>query len=84
MYIIFEGVRGTGCDLGVRAEGESLFFLGVVGLGDVVRSDATLLIASNFVTASGGGNGDIDSPDTEALWAWYTCIGFSEGTDKTC
>ena len=67
---MFEGVRGTRCCLGVRAEGESLVCLGVDGLEDAVGSETFLLAISNFVVANGGGNGDIERPDVEAVWAW--------------
>ena len=67
---MFEGVSGTGCCCGVLEDGESLFFEGVEGLGDPLCSEATLFTASNFVTASGGGNGAIERPDTDAEWAW--------------
>ena len=61
-----------------------MLFLGVEGLGDPLCSDATLFTASNFVAARGGGKGDMESPEMDALWAWYTRIGFSDGTDSTC
>ena len=63
-------MRGTRCCLEVRAEGELLVVcLGVDGLGDAVRSETFLLATSNLVGANGGGNGDIERPDVEAVWA---------------
>ena len=69
MYMKFEGVRGTCCRLGVFVEEGESDFLGVEGFGDSVRAGVTLFTASTFVAANGGGNGDIESPETEALWA---------------
>lgn len=54
----------------VLEEGESLLLLGVEGLGDPLYSEATLFTASNFVAASGGGNGDMEMLVTDAVWAW--------------
>jgi len=69
----FEGVRGTGCGLRFLADGESVPLVGVEGLGEPVRcSDVNRFAASNFVTANGGGNGDIESAEVEAVCAWYT------------
>ena len=67
---MLEGVSGTGCCREFLEDGESLFLLGVEGRGDPLCSEVTLLTASNFVAANGGGNGDIERPDTEAVWAW--------------
>ena len=64
---MFEGVSGTGCCCGVLEEGESLLVLGVEGLADPLCSEASLFTASNFVAASGGGNGDIERPETDAV-----------------
>ena len=64
---MFEGVSGTGCCCGVLEEGEALLFLGVEGLGDPFCSEASLFTASNLVAASGGGNGDIERPETDAV-----------------
>ena len=64
---MFEGVSGTGCCCGVLAEGEALLFFGVEGLGDALCAEASLFAASNFVAASGGGNGDIERPETDAV-----------------
>ncbi len=67
----FEGVRGTGCCLGILAEGDSVPLFGVEGLRDAVRcSDTARFAASSFVVANGGGNGDIESPEVEAVCAW--------------
>ena len=66
----FDGVRGTGCCLGVLAEGDSLLLLGVDGLGEALCSEATLFTASSFVAASGGGNGDMETLEMDAEWAW--------------
>ena len=66
---MFEGVSGTGWCCGVLGEGEALFFLGVEGLEDFLCSEATLFTASNLVVASGGGNGEIESPETDAVCA---------------
>lgn len=63
---MFEGVSGTGCCCGVL-EGESFFFFGVEGLGDPLCSEATLFTESSFVAANGGGNGDMDRPETDAV-----------------
>ena len=59
-------MRGTGCCLGVLAEGDSLLLLGVDGLGEALCLEATLLTASGFVAASGGGNGDMETLDMDA------------------
>ena len=64
---MFEGVSGTGCCFAVLEDGESFLFLGVEGLGDPLCSEATLFTASNFVTASGGGKGDTERPETDAV-----------------
>lgn len=63
-------MRGTEYCLGVRTDGGSWLLWGVEGAGDDVRSDTALLAFSNFVAASGGGKGDIESPEIEAAWAW--------------
>ncbi len=51
--------------------GNSVTLLGVEGLGEAVRcSDTIRFAASNFVAASGGGNGEIESAEVEAVCAW--------------
>ena len=81
---MFEGVRGTGCCWGVLEAGDPLLCFGVEGLGDPLCSEATLFTASNFVAANGGGKGDMERPDTDALCARELRIGLSEGTESTC
>ena len=66
-YMRFEGVRETGCCLGVLAEGDIFELFGVEGLGEARFSDATLFAASNFVAARGGGNGDMERAEVDAV-----------------
>lgn len=47
-----------------------MLFLGVAGRAESLRSDVALLAVSNLVAANGGGNGDIESAEMEAEWAW--------------
>ena len=62
-----DGVSATGCCLGVRDDGASVALLGVEGRGDGLRSGANLVTESSLVAANGGGNGDIESAEVEAV-----------------
>lgn len=55
--------------MGVLAEGDSLGLFGVEGLGEARLSNATLFTASNFVAAKGGGNGEMERAEVDAVWA---------------
>ena len=70
MYIKFDGVRGTGGCCGVLADGDSVLLMGVEGRGEPRCSEASLFAASSFVTASGGGKGDIETLEMDAECAW--------------
>lgn len=69
IYIVFEGVAGTGGSLGL--------FDGVEGcvlegnrLGVPRCSPVILLTASGFPVGMGGGKGEIEIDVMEAEWAW--------------
>ena len=44
--------------------------MGVEGRGEPRCSEASLFAASSFVTASGGGKGDIETLEMDAECAW--------------
>ena len=58
--------------------------MGVEGRGEPRCSEASLFAASSFVTASGGGKGDIETLEMDAECARQTRSDFNEGTDSAC
>lgn len=67
MYIALEGVKGTGCCLGVLDEGDSVLLLGVDGLIEPLCSDTALFWTSDATPTRGGGNGEIESAVVDAV-----------------
>ena len=70
MYIAFEGVFGTTCACGVRGDCFEDVEATVGVLGGTLTCDATRVTPSGRALGRGGGNGDIEMADTEAVWAW--------------
>jgi hypothetical protein len=67
MYIALEGILGTTCCGGVRGVVDDPEVTIEAFLGVFCASDATLVTASGFAVASGGGNGEIEIPVTDAV-----------------
>jgi len=70
MYIALEGMLGTTCCGGVRGVVDDPEATVEAFLGVFFASNATLVTASGFAVASGGGYGEIEIPVTDAVWAW--------------
>lgn len=84
MYMAFDAVLGTRCIRGVRGDAvEASDVIEGLPLG-VCACDTTLLTPSGTGLFIGGGNGDIEMLEVEAVWAWYTRRGWKDGRDKTC
>jgi hypothetical protein len=69
------GALGVADDPDVTLEG----FTGVAGI-----CATTLVTASGFPLATGGGKGEIDKAVIEAEWAWYTRTVWNDGSNTTC
>jgi hypothetical protein len=67
MYIALDGMFGTTCCGGVRGVDDDPEATVEAFLGAFCASAATLVTASGFAVASGGGNGEIEIPVTDAV-----------------
>jgi hypothetical protein len=67
MYIALEGILGTTCCGGARGVVDDPEVTIEAFLEVFCASDATLVTASGFAVASGGGNGEIEIPVTDAV-----------------
>lgn len=63
----FEGVSGTGAGAGFAPRGDSLLPFGNAGAGELVRSVVVLDGGSAAVGTKGGGHGDIDRAEVDAV-----------------
>ena len=67
MYMALDGMLGTTCCGGARGVVDDPEVTAEVLLGVFCASAATLVTASGFAVASGGGNGEIEIPVTDAV-----------------
>lgn len=72
MYMAFEGIFGTTWAWGVRGDCFEDVDAMVGVLGGPLACVAIRVTASGVPFGRGGGKGDIDMAETEAVWAWYT------------
>lgn len=70
MWIKFETVNGTGAGFGLVAAGDPCLAPKIDGAGDDCCADTTRLFASVIGVGRGGGNGEIETAETDAEWAW--------------